>query len=187
MKTNDISRFDELASGAGKQSLLKTSLRSLVDLVAISDRKANMLLSVNTIIISIVITLGGTQLYSNKGNIEEIIFVAIPILILILTCLVSGILAIYAVNPKQVQKHDDEHLGIFLLIRKYKDIDTYLNQMATILKSNELIYKNITTDIHTISSFLIYKNALLWKAYITFYVGILLSVFSLIIIWLIVA
>ena len=185
MKTNDTLRFGNLASGAGKQSLLKSSLRSLVDLVAISDRKANMLLSVNAIIISIVITLGGTQLSLNQGKLEEIAFVAIPILILILTCLVSGILAIYAVNPKQIQKQDEEHLGIFLLARKYKEIDAYLDQIAAILKSNELIYKNITTDIHTISSFLIYKNALLRKAYIVFYVGILLSVFSFIFIWLI--
>lgn len=180
MKINNTSRFDNLAGGAGKQSLLKSSLRSLVDLVAISDRKANMLVSINAIIISIVITLGGTQLSSNKGNIEEIAFAAFPILLIVLTCLVSGILAIYAVNPKQIQKHDDEHLGIFLLVRKYKDIDAYLDQMATILKSNELIYKNISTDLHTISSFLIYKNALLRKAYIVFYIGILISVLSFI-------
>lgn len=180
MKTINKLRFDNLAGGAGKQSLLKTSIRSLVDLIAISDKKANILLSVNAIIISIVVTLGGTKLTSNLGSFEEIAFVALPTLIFLITSLVSGLLAIYTVNPKQVHKHDIDKLGIFLLAVKYRDIDAYLDQMSVILKSNELIYENIATDLHTLGELLVYKNTLLRKAYIVFFAGISLSVFSFI-------
>lgn len=180
METLNKLRFDNLAGGAGKQTLLKTSIRSLVDLIAISDKKANILLSVNTIIISIVITLGGVQLVNNLSSFDEIAFVALPALIFLLSSLTSGLLAIYAVNPKKVHKHDINKLGIFLLAVRYRDVDAYLDQMSVILKSNELIYENITTDLHTLGEILVYKNTLLRKAYIVFFVGISLSVFSFI-------
>lgn len=180
METLNKLRFDNLAGGAGKQTLLKTSIRSLVDLIAISDKKANILLSVNTIIISIVITLGGVQLVNNLSSFDEIAFVALPALIFLLSSLTSGLLAIYAVNPKKVHKHDINKLGIFLLAVRYRDVDAYLDQMSVILKSNELIYENITTDLHTLGEILVYKNTLLRKAYIVFFVGISLFVFSFI-------
>ncbi len=183
--SNNTNRFNDLASGAAKQILLKTSLRCLVNFVAITDRKANILLSINTIIMSIVISFSGSQLFLNSDKPDQHLYVAVPIIVLLLACLISSLLAILAANPKKIQKQNDEHLGIFLLAKKYKDIDTYLYQMATILKSNDLIYKNIATDIHSVNSFLVIKNALLQKAYYVFFVGILLAVISFISIWLI--
>lgn len=180
METINKLRFDDLAGGGAKQTLLKTSIRSMVDLIAISDKKANILLSVNAIIISIVVTLGGTQLVSNLGSFEEIAFVALPTLIFLITSLVSGLLAIYTVNPKKIHEQNLNKLGIFLLAVKYREVDAYLDQMSVILKSNELIYENIATDLHTLGKFLVYKNTLLRKAYIVFFVGISLSVFSFI-------
>lgn len=180
METLNKLRFDDLAGGRAKQTLLKASIRSMVDLIAISDKKANILLSVNAIIISIVVTLGGTQLVNNLGSFKEIAFVALPALIFLLTSLASGLLAIYAVNPKKVHKHDINKLGIFLLAVRYRDVDAYLDQMSVILKSNELIYENISTDLHTLGEIMVYKNTLLRKAYIVFFVGISLSVLSFI-------
>jgi len=185
MTTISTHQFDELATGAGKQTLLKTSLRCLVDFIAITDRKANILLSINTIIISIILTVGGAELFQNNDKLNEIDFMAIPILVILITCLVSSLLAIYAANPKQIQKQHENHLGILILGRNYKDVDAYLEQMAQILKSNEKIYTCIATDLHTVSRFLLSKNILLRKAYMTFFVGILVAVFSFIIIWLI--
>lgn len=178
METINKLRFDDLAGGGAKQTLLKTSIRSMVDLIAISDKKANILLSVNAIIISIIVTLGGAQLTNNLGSFEEIAFGALPALIFLFTSLTSGLLAIYTVNPKQVHKHDIDKLGIFLLAVKYRDVDAYLDQMSVILKSNELIYENIATDLHTLGELLVYKNTLLRKAYIVFFIGISLTVFS---------
>ena len=164
MNKTQSNRFDGMASGAGKQTLLKTNFRSQVDLVSITDQKANILLGFNTIIISIFVT------YDQKISI-------LPMLSLLITCVVSGMYALIAVWPKAIQKQLDDQLGVLLLARNYRQIDEYLDQISKILKSNELIYRNIATDLHTIGSLLVYKNSLLRKAYFVFFMGIVLSVF----------
>lgn len=184
MKTNDTNQFDELAKGSAKQTLLKTNLRSQVDFIGITDQKANILLGLNTIMISIIITLGGTQMFMYDDSSRDMNAGILPVFILLITCLVSGIFAIYSVWPKQLQKHKVDQLGILLLTRKYQELDEYLAQMARVLKSNELTYRSITTDIHTVGSFLMHKNRLLQKAYVVFFIGILLAVISFISIWL---
>jgi len=179
--------FDNLAGGAGKQTLLKSTLRGMVDMIGITDRKANILLNINAIIITVVVTLGGIQTSSIDALNEQGLLAYLPSVLLMLTCLFSGVLAIRVAQPKKLQQHDKKHLGIFIMAREYRDIEAYLVRMAEVLKSNELIYQNMVTDIHTLSNHLISKNAYLGKAYLVLYIGISLSVISFITVSLITA
>ena len=92
--------FEDLASGPGKQTLIKTTLRNQIDLVSISDQKANMLLSINAIILSIVITLTSAKLVISLDDFFASTLHIIPVILLLLTCLASGVLCIYAATPR---------------------------------------------------------------------------------------
>ena len=178
------SNFDELAPGAGKQTLLKTTLRNQIDLVSITDQKANMLLSINAIILSIVISLAGTRMVVNLNDYLDSPIHAIPAILLLLSCLGSGILCIYAATPRRrVDKGLTDDIGILLLTTKENitNADEFLTELNRILKSNDLIYKNMSLDIYNLGSLLTKKYKLLRFAYYTFFFGITVTVILFII------
>lgn len=181
LPTNPI--FEDLASGAGKQTLIKTTLRNQIDLVSITDQKANMLLSINAIILSIVITLTGAKLAINLDEYLAETLITMPIILLMLTCLVSGILCIYAVTPYGMNKNPTDDIGIMMLTTKthLHGKESFLKEMDRILQSNDLIYKNLSLDIFNLGSMLTRKYKLLKYAYYIFFIGMTITVFLFII------
>lgn len=175
--------FEDLASGSGKQTLIKTTLRNQINLVSISDQKANMLLSINAIILSIVITLSSAKLVISLDDFFASTLHLIPVTMLLLTCLASGVLCIYAATPPAASKELEDDIGIMMLNTKDKitGADEFLQEIGTILKSNELLYKNLCLDIYQLGSLLTRKYKLLRFAYYSFFVGITLSVLFFII------
>lgn len=173
MKTNNENHFADIASGGGKLTLIKTTLRNQINLVSVTDQKANMLLSLNAIILSIVITVTGAKLAINFEYYMSANLVTLPIVILMLTCLISGILCIYAATPAHNKHAEGKDIGIMLLTTKasLKTEENFLKEMDNILKSNEMIYKNLSIDIFTLGMMLTRKYKLIRYAYYTFLIG----------------
>jgi len=173
-----LTNHKKFASGAGKQTLLKTTLRNQINLISVTDQKSNMLLSINAIIISIVVTLMGAKLVINLNEHLSGTPISIPIVLLLITCLFSGVLCIYAATPKSKHTELESDLGILLMTTKkqFTDPKTYMDEMFKILASNELIYKNLILDIHNLGMLLTKKYKLLRYAYYSFFVGITSSV-----------
>jgi hypothetical protein len=130
-----------------------------------------------------LMSFGGFTLAQSDRPLDQLLMVSIPALIILLFSLVSSLLAIYATTPKDFRTHDEKHPGILLLVKKDLDIDLYISQMASILKSNESIYKSMSTDMYSISNHLSYKNHLLRRAYLVFFAGIVLAVISFLVVW----
>lgn len=178
------SNFENLASGAGKQTLIKTTLRNQIDLVSITDQKANMLLSINAIILSIVLTLSSARLLIDISEKISSTPITIPIIGLLLTCLFSGILCIYAAKPpRNSNKNKAGDIGILMLTvkDKLKNENAFLEEMENILSSNDLIYRNMILDIHKLGLLLTRKYKLLRFAYYFFFIGITVSVLAFIV------
>ena len=178
MTQSTDNKFEKLATGAGKQTLIKTTLRNQIDLVSITDQKANMLLSINSIILSIIITLTGAKLAININEYLSATLITIPIILLMLTCLISGILCIYAATPYGISKSPNNDIGIMMLTTKenLQNKEDFLKEMNRILLSNELIYKNLSLDIFNFGSMLTRKYKLLKIAYYIFFIGMTVTV-----------
>lgn len=184
MKKSIPPDFDKLASGGGKQTLIKTTLRNQIDLVSITDQKANMLLSINAIILSIVLTLSSTRLLIDFSEKISSAPITIPVIVLLLTCLCSGVMCIYAATPRRnSKKMKAGDIGILMLTLKEKlrDKDSYIEEMERILSSNDLIYRNMIIDIYNLGLLLSKKYSLLRYAYYFFFIGITISVVAFII------
>ena len=81
-----------LADSKSVQVMFKTASRNHIDLTNLADNKANIMLSINAIIITITIPLMPTYL-------EQDMTLLIPATTLLLTCVVSVIFATLATRP----------------------------------------------------------------------------------------
>src|SRR5687768_8487294 len=89
-------------SGRGKETLFRVSYQHQSKLIQIADYKANMNISICTMIISAIIAIIGYGVVSGKiGDFNSIMI--IPVALIILSCLVSLIFAIQAARPKLLE------------------------------------------------------------------------------------
>ena len=79
----------------GVDTMFRVTARNQINLNSIADNKSNILISVNAIIISIIITM----LAGNIGNMSQDI---VPILVFLIICLVTIIIAIMSTRPNLV-------------------------------------------------------------------------------------
>ncbi|MCB0853185.1 MAG: HD domain-containing protein, partial [Bacteroidetes bacterium] len=77
----------------GIETMFRTTYRTHMNLSSIADNKANILLSINAIIVSIVLT-------DLIGKLEDYAFILIPGATLLLVCMVTIVFAILATRPK---------------------------------------------------------------------------------------
>ena len=164
----------------GKETLYRVAYRNQIALVQIADNKANLIISINTMIISSIIAVSGygivaDRIVYNKANI------IIPIALILLTCLTSAIFAIQAAKPKLIKAaamdldKKKTSLLFFGVIAQYSQ-EEYLSRMNSLLTSDQDIYDTMNIDLHNQGVILNRKYELLNRAYRIFMFGFILSV-----------
>ena len=174
------------SKGRGKDTLFKVTVRNQIDQISIADNKANMIISINTIIITIVVTVLGSGLALQAGPFLQMSQIAVPLTILMMACMISAIYAILAASPRIVNKGVDGK-GSMLFFGNYKDmpVEEYVEKMDDILDSNSIIYRHLVIDMYNYGQILSRKYRLLWLAYTAFLAGMILCVVSYFIVMLI--
>ena len=166
--------------GKGKETLFRVAYRNQITLIQIADNKANLIISINTMIISSIIAVSGYGIVSEKIAYDKTL-ILIPLTLIVLSCLVSAILAIQAARPKilrtkfTTEKIDKSSILFFGIISRYSQ-EQYLDQMNALLQSDKDIYDTMTIDLHNQGIILTRKYSLLSYAYRIFMFGFILSV-----------
>jgi len=168
--------------GRGKETLFRVTFRNQINLIQIADNKANMIISINSIIISVIIMLNGFGAISDSIEYNKADIV-VPATLIVLTCLTSVVYAIQAARPYLIRpkKRDAEKQAkntsmLFFGTISKKSMDEYLDDMEDLLKSREMIYKNMTIDIYNQGKVLKRKYHLLSIAYLIFMYGFVIGV-----------
>jgi predicted metal-dependent HD superfamily phosphohydrolase len=178
--------------GRGIDTLFRTSFRNHINLSRIADGKANMMISINTIILSILLAVSG----AGFSIFEELFFAnpafILPIIILLLSSLVAVIFAVFSARPKvteytikkQQLKISEEasllYFGNFLKLEK-ADFIKYLDGM----KENQSgLYDDLAKDLYDLGQVLHKKYLLLTISYNTFVGGLILSVLTFLVVYL---
>lgn len=162
------------------QSVFRITLRNHIKLSDIADTKANILLSVNAIIISITLSTLIPKL-DNPSNYHLII----PSIIFIFFTVTSIILSVLATRPnvtsgkftKEDVKKKNVNLLFFGNFHKMK-LDDYEWAMNEMLLDKDYVYSSMTKDLYFLGAVLQKKYSLLRLTYNIFMVGILMSVFA---------
>ena len=166
-----------------KETLFQVAYQNQVNLIMIADNKANMIISINTLIISSIIGVTGYGAVSDKIQYGKW-SVIIPVILIVLTCLVSAILAVLAARPKVVSGNNFNNLSVakssllfFGRIARHSQ-DDYVDKIENLLQSETEIYRNLALDIYNQGLILERKYHLLSYAYNVFMAGFILSVMT---------
>ena len=178
---------NEIARGRGKETLFRVIFRNQINLTSIADKKAAMIISLNSILITLIIALFGSGLavigIPEVNNLELVV----PFTILLITCLISAIFAIMAAKPNIIKPPDGRSPKISILFFGNffkKTLDEYLKDMNSLLKSKKNIYEHLSIDLYHQGIVLHRKYYYLNIAYRLFMIGITFSVISYLIVWL---
>ena len=164
----------------GRETLFRVTYNHQSKLVQIADYKANIIITVSTMIISAIIAIIGYSSVSGFIGSYDSSFI-IPVILIVLSSLFALVFAIQAAKPKLINSKNWEVSGqkssllFFGVIAGYSQ-PAYLEKMKTLLDSGEEMYEHMTIDIYFQGLILKRKYNLLVYAYQTLMYGFILSV-----------
>ena len=170
----------------GIETLFKSSYRVQMDLTGLADNKANMMISINGIIMSIILAAVAPKLDSNP-------WLLLPTMLLLVGSLVSMIFAILAARPRVSHQpitlsHLKHSQGNILFFGNFANMaeEDFVAGLDELMLDKPLIYDTMMRNIHSLGSVLNKKFALLQIAYTAFMVALTLGVasFLLVFVWL---
>jgi predicted metal-dependent HD superfamily phosphohydrolase len=167
----------------GIDTLFRVTLGNHTRLSGIADSKANILLSVNAIIISIALSTLIPKLDSPSNS-----HLIVPTFIMLMSSVITIIFAILSTRPKVTKgvftKKDIEDKKVNLLFfgNFYKmPLEDYKWAMNEMMKDREYLYNSMIKDLYYLGIVLEKKYRLLRVAYNFFMIGIILSVIAFVI------
>jgi len=161
----------------GVETMFKVSLRNHVDLSKIADNKANTLISVNAIIISIVLSALFPKLDSNPF----LFYPGVTILFFTIFTIVLAILStIPNVNRGLISKEEvKQKKGNLLFFGNFykMSVEDYEWSMQKLMDDKDYLYSTLTRDLFYLGKVLHKKYSLLRYSYFVFVLGLFISIF----------
>lgn len=161
-------------------TLFRVTLNNHTRLSDIADSKANILLSVNAIIISVCLSVLVPKLDAPKNS-----HLILPSFILLLSSVLTIIFAILSTKPNVTKStftsEDIANRKVNLLFfGNFQQMlfDDYNNAMKDLIKDRDYIYDSMVKDLYYLGKVLNRKYKLLSITYKIFMAGIIISVLS---------
>tara|TARA_B100000809_G_scaffold9521_1_gene9018 strand:- start:958 stop:2181 length:1224 start_codon:yes stop_codon:yes gene_type:complete len=160
----------------GIETMFRTALKNHMELSAIADNKANIMLSINALILSIIIS----TLFSKFDKHPELM---IPSVFMLVVCLITIVLATLSTKPKILAgkfstedvKNRKANLLFFGNFHKM-ELKDYEWGMKEIMKDKEYLYSSLIRDLYFLGVVLARKYNYLRICYIVFMYGMIVSV-----------
>jgi predicted metal-dependent HD superfamily phosphohydrolase len=167
----------------GIETMFRSVYSSHINLSSIADSKANMMISINSLIISITLTLLGAKVSLLGTSFKQNQIVIYPIISLMLTSLISIIFGILSAKPKitkkitSVQELLDKKISVLFFGNfSHLKMEDFEIQIKEIMKNEDSLYGNMTRDIYSLGQVLYNKYRLLTYSYVSFLIGIIFTV-----------
>ncbi len=170
----------EVKADRSIDTMFRITLSNHTRLSDIADSKANILLSVNAIIISIALSTLLPKLGSEKNE-----YLVMPTFIMLLFSVITIIFAILSTKPKvtsgEFTKEDLKNRKVNLLFfgNFYKmNLDDYTPAVREMMEDRDYLYDSMIRDLYYLGVVLNRKYRLLSITYQIFMVGIIVSVIA---------
>ncbi len=174
--------YDDLGTKRGVETMFRTAYRVNMDLTSLADAKANIMISINGLIISILIGGISSKLDANP-------WLLAPVTIFLIGCLASIIFAVLAARPRvqservtldQVRNRQANLLffGNFAHLSR----DEFVIGMRELMVDSRALYESMMLDVYGVGSVLQKKYSLLRWAYTLFMIALVLGVIGFIIV-----
>jgi hypothetical protein len=166
-------RKEKTGAGRGIETMFRTSYRTHIDMSGLADAKANIMITINGLIMSILLGAVSPGIDTNR-------YLLWPTSFLLVSCLVSMVFAILAARPRvssnvitldQVRNSAANILffGNFVSLSE----PDYIQGMHELLQDPNRLYTNMIKDIYSLGSVLQRKFKLLRTSYTIFMFGLI--------------
>ncbi|MXV38047.1 HD domain-containing protein [Flavobacteriaceae bacterium Ap0902] len=175
--------------GRGVETMFRVTLKNHMDLSAIADTKANILLSINAIIISVTIANLLPKLDSISNN-----FLVYPTMVLLFFSVVSIILSVLSTRPniskvevtRDMIRNNQSNILFFGNFNKMT-LDEFEWGIEYLIENQETLYNSLTRDLYYLGLVLERKYRLLRITYNVFMFGIVLSALAFVVSYFMIA
>lgn len=183
-KGNKKTDYTETIAGSkSAQTLFRTALRNHINLSSMADNKANIMLSVNALIITFALPLLAKEVATNPK-------LLIPMVILLSVCVTSMIFATLATRPIPMKGYSSmesimaKKSNLFFFGNFYKmSFEDYEKGMFATISDPSLLDSTVMRDLFFLGKTIGNKFAYLRKCYTIFMYGIILSVITFVIVF----
>jgi hypothetical protein len=165
-------------SSKSAQMMFKTTLRNQIDLTNIADNKANIMLTIN----SALITFGIPLLAARLDKQPELL---LPAAVLLLTCILSIVFATLATRPAKMAgttdlaSIDKGNTNLFFFGNFFKMPQSeYRKGLGQVVQDSDLLDKTIVNDLYYLGLSLGRKYSRLHTTYSIFMVGMVATVIT---------
>ena len=180
-KKGDRKKPPEMSRGV--ETMFRTSYQMHVDLSALADSKANILISINGLIISVILAAVAPRIRTD-------IWLFAPTAVVLGTCLVAISCAILAARPRVSRRERAARnpavgdnlmfFGGFLALTPQE----YEEAVTETIREPERLYLGMTRDIYALGLVLDRKFRLLRLAYTVFMVGLAIGVLLYLVVYM---
>lgn len=174
---------DRLGSTRGIETMFRTSYRVHMELSSLADTKANIMISINGLIISIIIASISPKIDTNP-------WLLIPTTVILLGCLVSIIYAVIAARPRvssNLLNLDDvrSNRANILFFGHFSRLseEDFVTGMTELMSNPTVLYQNMIRDIYGLGTVLTRKFKLLRISYTVFMIGLVFGILAFIIVY----
>jgi predicted metal-dependent HD superfamily phosphohydrolase len=172
----------------GIETMFRTMYGNHMKLSDMADKKASMMISLNAVLLSVIITYLGAKTSSIGPTFTRNPILAVPMGILLLTSLGSVVTAILSAQPDvtsfkwlkrspQIATNRRVNLLFFGNFTKLS-LDNFQSGIRELMRGKDDLYTNMVTDVYYLGEVLARKYGLLRTSYTVFMVGLILTVLS---------
>ncbi len=165
----------EKLPGRGVESMLRLTARNQINLSSIADNKANILISINSIVLTVLLSIG-------IGKISDYPVITFPAIVFIITCLSTIVFAILSTRPKissgKFTEEDIHNKKVNLLFfgNFYNmELEDYEWAVKEMMNDQNYLYSSMIRDQYSLGKVISHKYRLLRIAYTIFMIGLILS------------
>lgn len=191
IKDENISKVEERirnekTTERGVETMFRLTARNQINLSSIADNKANIMLTINAVIVSVLVSTSALN-FTVGGRLNFLV----PGLILVSGCLISLVFAVLSVRPKIIKnKISDEDLknrkvNLLFFGNFFKmDFEEYKSAMAEMMDDYDYLYGSLIKDQYNLGRVLSIKYRLLTYSYNFFMFSFVIAVITFFILYL---
>lgn len=166
----------KVGSDRGIETMFRTSYQMHVDMSGLADSKANILISINGLIISVILAAVSPRIGAEP-------WLLLPTSVVLLSCLLSMTFSILAARPRLARGRRSPGPGAggpdnLIFFGSFVSLPPaeYERAVLELLRSRDDLYRHMIRDIYGLGKVLERKFVLLGRAYTIFLAGLICGV-----------
>ncbi len=183
-KASELPKNAPRSTARGIETMFRLTARNQINLSSIADNKANIMLTINAVLVSVLMSTSALTLRTSEQNF------LVPGMVLLIGCLISLIFAILSVIPKfgtgnySNEDFKKRKLNLLFFGNFFKmPYETYEKGVKDMMNDYDYLYGTLTKDQYNLGKVLAKKYKLLRYSYNVFMISFVSAVITFLVVY----